>query len=309
MKPISKFVAISLILFVSVSWSLQNDLGATSVFLKGLSAKVRLGSDPFYSMMERYLGFAYISYCTGNGTSWSSDWSCFFCDSSNNATIHKTFDIEEHNLFGYIATTEKNETIISFRGTERESIDNWISNLKIWKTELPYEYCDGCKIHSGFFKSYGLLKKEVRQVVSQLSQIYPENDIIVTGHSLGGAISTLAAIDLRHHDIDVNLLITYGSPRIGNKKFATWFSTEDLISYRVVHQKDIIAKVPPKFIDYHHVPREVWFYDDSVYPFRYKICNYIGEDDTCSGSFAGGNSYDHSHYFNLSTVEGNDHQC
>lgn len=46
-----------------------------------------------------------------------------------------------------------------------------------------------------------------------------KNELVITGHSLGGALSTLAAFDFNNLGIKTNL-ITFGSPRVGNEKFA-----------------------------------------------------------------------------------------
>jgi triacylglycerol lipase len=47
---------------------------------------------------------------------------------------------------------------------------------------------------------------------------YPTAEIFVTGHSLGGALAVLAAVDIKHNispESEV-ILYTYGQPRVGN---------------------------------------------------------------------------------------------
>lgn len=54
---------------------------------------------------------------------------------------------------------------------------------------------------------------------------YADAPIYVTGHSLGGSIAVLTAAELSvDDDYNVATVYTYGKPRVGNKKFASWFN-------------------------------------------------------------------------------------
>ena len=59
-------------------------------------------------------------------------------------------------------------------------------------------------------------------VMSYVDQLYHEHgnpSIIVTGHILGGALSTLAGYHLRQKYGDKVTLYNFGSPRVGNEAF------------------------------------------------------------------------------------------
>ena len=81
--------------------------------------------------------------------------------------------------------------IVSFRGSS--NIPNWINNINILKMDYPY--CDGCKIHKGFHKSYQSLAGVIIPAVVELFKKY-HAEIVVTGHSLGAAMATIAALDI-----------------------------------------------------------------------------------------------------------------
>lgn len=45
---------------------------------------------------------------------------------------------------------------------------------------------------------------------------------MLTGHSLGAALSTMCAADMVNHGVTDFLWYNYGSPRVGNKSFSEW---------------------------------------------------------------------------------------
>jgi predicted lipase len=80
----------------------------------------------------------------------------------------------------------------------------------------------------------------------------------VTGHSLGGALATHATAQLLVAGINVEQFYTYGSPRVGDSKFTSWF--DNLLSQktnnkaRVTHGRDPVPHLPPSEWGFLHVP-------------------------------------------------------
>lgn len=73
---------------------------------------------------------------------------------------------------------------------------------------------------------------------------YPDSLIYLTGHSLGGAVSTLLSAELSlNKTLKLAPVYTFGEPRVGNKKFADWFNSI-ITEYRVIHYRDIIPSYP-----------------------------------------------------------------
>ena len=112
--------------------------------------------------------------------------------------------------------------------------------------------------------------------------------VVVTGHSLGGALATFCALDLKlqHSETDLQLY-TLGSPRVGNDGFFTFFHNWIGDSVRVVHAHDIVPSLPLKFMGYHHIAREVWSYEtnekqpDGLPVLENVVCDDSGEDPKC----------------------------
>jgi surfactin synthase thioesterase subunit len=87
-----------------------------------------------------------------------------------------------------------------FRGTE--SINSVLADLEFWQTEsdascafISNDIPNEARIHHGFAKTYSVLKDEVQGALNKLVVQYPSYKIVFGGHSLGGAVSLLAATD------------------------------------------------------------------------------------------------------------------
>ena len=88
---------------------------------------------------------------------------------------------------------------------------------------------------------------------------YPGKDLVITGASLGGALATIAAIELHSKITSISELHTYGSPRVGDINFSMFVKTRIPNSLRVVHNRDIVPHVPLISQNYHHISFEVLF--------------------------------------------------
>jgi predicted lipase len=104
-----------------------------------------------------------------------------------------------------------NSIIVAFRGSS--NIQNWI--LNIGTTRSSYSLCTGCSVHSGFYSGYNLVASQLKTNVNNLKAKYGSARLMVTGHSLGGALAILGSADL-HQLYPVDSVITFGQPRIGN---------------------------------------------------------------------------------------------
>ena len=70
------------------------------------------------------------------------------------------------------------------------------------------------------------------------------NRLVITGISLGGALTALSFVDIRQAQVFDNIeIVTFGSPRVGNKKWASWFD-EQTSSVRYTLSEDPIPVLP-----------------------------------------------------------------
>ncbi|KAH7616902.1 putative Phospholipase A(1) DAD1, chloroplastic [Nannochloris sp. 'desiccata'] len=87
--------------------------------------------------------------------------------------------------------------------------------------------------------------------------------VLFTGHSLGGALATLAAFDFSHRSSTSRrnnppkiAMYNFGSPRVGNKAFATEFNRAVQHAWRLVNRNDAVVTVP-RLVGYCHVGHAV----------------------------------------------------
>ena len=132
------------------------------------------------------------------------------------------------------------DIIISGQGTT--TFTDWYHDFQIWRTKV--DYLDNILVHSGFIKQYDSVRTRIHLEIVKLMQEKEYKRIICTGHSLFGAIATIAALDCAiEYDIPVSC-VTFGSPRVGSRKFSKLFSKLVTTSFRCVRHKDPITFSP-----------------------------------------------------------------
>ncbi|MBP2110682.1 lipase family protein [Paenibacillus silagei] len=142
-------------------------------------------------------------------------------------------------LFGFILESPQ-EIIIAWRGSI--STNDWLSNMNAAQKKFKYIQ-EPCMTHRGFTDIYASARNAILSVLGTLS---PEKTLYVTGHSLGGALATLCALDVAANSaFTTPRLYTYGSPRVGDPDFANAFSRYVRSSYRYANLFDVTTYVPP----------------------------------------------------------------
>ena len=88
--------------------------------------------------------------------------------------------------------------------------------------------------------------------MQRLDTVYPGKQIVITGHSLGGALAILAAADLVPYYGRIHSIYTFGQPRIGNQQFAEWFQNLHQNTFRIVHYADVVPHMAPASTGFQH---------------------------------------------------------
>ncbi|CAJ1401946.1 unnamed protein product [Effrenium voratum] len=152
---------------------------------------------------------------------------------------------------------------IAFRGTVGqdasgvESSANWASNFDGALTDLdPDTYNEMAtntkpQVRKGFQDAYRLVKPKI---LEWLQARDGHVRVRVAGHSLGGALATLAAVHLKSF-VHVEAVVTFGCPRVGAKNFVELYKALDLHrrTARFANQADPVWRVPLEKWGFVHV--------------------------------------------------------
>lgn len=154
------------------------------------------------------------------------------------------------DIYGFTGYSEQDNAIVAaFRGTV--DIQNWIADLDA--NQINYPACGGCMVHQGFYNAFQGVQGYVKNDIQNLLAAHSNAKIWITGFSLGGALATVAALDIKSIFGHVDEFYSFGQPRVGNEAFASYFSSQISTRYRVIHYADIVPHLPPQLpISYSH---------------------------------------------------------
>ena len=145
---------------------------------------------------------------------------------------------------------------ISFRSSRtllQDSVD-LTYNRRIGLRPLPFLPESGIKAHRGYIEKY----MSVRDIILKELVDSKPKEIILVGHSAGGAMASLTFIDIKNLYPDTPLnAVTFGMLRVFNVEGAKWFRTYRDNFIRVVNGRDLIPNIPPLLFGYRHVGRLV----------------------------------------------------
>lgn len=175
----------------------------------------------------------------------------YLCDQESKSIFSSIGTEEIHFLDrdgaqAYLLGT-KDDLIVVCRGTEPHEWNDLKADANAWTV-----LAEVGRLHRGF-------KREVDDLWPMIERAIRENQrpVWFAGHSLGGAMATVCAGRCKLSSIPSNpkALFTFGSPRVGNRAY---IHAVKLPHYRWVHNNDIVARVPPRWLGYKHSGFELY---------------------------------------------------
>ena len=181
--------------------------------------------------------------------------------------------------------------VLAFRGTEQDSIDiltdincfaRLFPNEDIFDSTGPQISSKKLYAHSGFLGSLqniwgNALPKSIytvypdaewigdKGISNALCELDKDVSVYFTGHSLGGALATLAAYKfiLYKDQKEMTALYTFGAPRVVKMAMAKAIQKE--LSgrfYRIVNNLDTVPRLPPRIplvLEFRHAGKPIYF--------------------------------------------------
>ena len=251
--------------------------------------------------------FSAAAYCPEKDV---DNWSCYWCSKVPNFNIIETFWDNKTSTFCYFGKyNNSNDYVLAFEGSQDNR--DLIIDLQIAQL-VPYKHYPDAKVHAGFWKSYLAIADEVHKLLT----LHKVNNLFVTGHSLGGALATIASLDIVE-ELGINnvSMISLGAPRVGNGGYANLYSSMLNNYYRLTHASDTVVHLPYMYLNYRHIPHEIFYpkrglQTPEAYPKRvsfviYDPLEYVECETAESLKCANGranyplNFSDHAYYMNI----------
>ncbi len=144
---------------------------------------------------------------------------------------------------GYVAA-RRDDIVLAFRGTDE--VEDWIINLKFLQVKD-----NGAMVHQGFALALSSIWDKAEETLRNLTRC-KNRKIWITGHSLGGALATLATRRVANMNLGPLETYTFGQPRVGDDVMK-----KQIVSpfYRFAYVSDPITFAPfsiPKTVKYVH---------------------------------------------------------
>ncbi|CAL2030509.1 unnamed protein product [Caenorhabditis brenneri] len=266
----------------------------------------RINQDFDYELSRRALEFAAAAYSLDPEP----------CVVKNNATVLYANKVEcdymRDECWSVIAAD--NESIfVGFSGTK--SKEQLVTELVESIGRPKHKLHNAGSVHYYFYSALKTMWSPMEKLLEELKEAMPNHRIVFTGHSLGGAIASIASTVFVRNFPETSqrtLSITFGQPRVGNQEYA---ATHDRLvaagSWRLIHGRDIVAHIPicvegygrsciPFYNhgSYHHGV-EIWFPGNMTNRDTFKVCTGIplNEDNSCSNAHRYFDITDHLFYF------------
>ena len=153
----------------------------------------------------------------------------------------------DQELIGFLMNSAT-DAILAFRGTD--DFPDAIADIRALQITYPYDSAG--LTHAGFTAVYQSTRDAVQAALAKLP---PGLTLYVTGHSLGGGVAALAALDIAVNSaFHAPIVYTFASPRVGDPDFANRFDAvvvkTNSSSWRIVNMFDLVPMLPPeKIID------------------------------------------------------------
>ena len=153
---------------------------------------------------------------------------------------------------GLVLQSAAGDAVVAIRGTE--GIYEWVHDASFLPVPCPFLAGAG-HTEDGFTSMYKSMSiavtpgsPSVTTALPSLPWKKPVTSLTICGHSLGGALATLLALDVAANAANpafkTPVVYTYASPRAGDLAFANLYNHLVPKTFRIANRMDLVPKLP-----------------------------------------------------------------
>ncbi len=225
-----------------------------------------------------------IAYCPEEMV---CNWDCPPCKIWGDVKLVDIISQPRYSVFGFIARMDEGMVFV-FEGTQ--DMEDVIIDLQV-ATTVPYKDHPTARVHEGFWKAYSSVRDEIMLIAKNT-----ESTLYCTGHSLGGAMATLLAVDMQETIGRRCIMYNLAAPRVGSRDFTMLFESESE-NHRITHWSDPVPHLPPLLMGFRHVGDEAWYNEAWT---GYVYCPEAESRECADSRILSMNVKEHRVYFNKS---------
>lgn len=186
---------------------------------------------------------------------------------------------------GFIGIFRDNNVMIAFQGTGPGGTNQVLADIDFELVPFPdfFPADTGVKVSQGFKNGWEDAQPFIDSYLGSIASLIDGSTRFwITGHSLGGAISTLCGCYLwRKFETEFYggsgapqvIIYSFASPAVGNQEFVTYFNDVlGQVNNRVRNATDIIPSLPPAHLGYVQTKTQILL--NTVEPTGIMTCGY-----------------------------------
>ena len=147
--------------------------------------------------------------------------------------------------------------------------------------------CENCTVHLGFMTSWKNTRCSVIPDIEKALAEFPDYQLTLVGHSLGGAVAALASLEMQARGWEPQVT-TFGEPRLGNQALISYIDERFNLSHqdsskntyrRVTHVSDPVPLLPLEEWGYHAHAGEIFISKYDLPPTVADLEHCHGDED------------------------------
>ncbi|MEW8525655.1 MAG: lipase family protein [Candidatus Thiodiazotropha endolucinida] len=224
-----------------------------------------------------------LSHCERAGVTVPDGFELLDCWSGVDSLFGRDKTVETYGLV-FRSSTAPWRYVFAFRGTDSalDMLDDCgVESQKFIPFESNVKVPADVSVESGFNDIYmsgdGAVVPMQKQLFALVDQYHasakPIDEVYITGHSLGAALSQLFALDMAVSRPAISTTnVNFASPRVGNGAFVSFFlNHSQYTTLRVQNSYDAVPRLPPEELGFEHTP--------SVYMIAFHSTDMFGKID------------------------------